>query len=243
MKEAHPLTKLIPERADRDALAFAIAQNGVDLAVVLYEDKVIEGRVRQRACADVGVQPQYRDWVLFADGDVVDWMVRRHVESHELSELEKIQLVATVLPEYRNMKGQTNKRLYEALGGTLAWNKIRALDWLEQAGALEPVLKGEIDVYEAARALGLAPDKRDLALGKRYGAGDKFDHAVQPLKRYLAAWKRKNYEFRHVNPKEASRRLLLIDSLIKELQAARPDLERRSVAVTYSAPAERKEKS
>lgn len=242
MKEVHPLTELIPERADQDILSFDIAQNGVHDAVVLYEDRVIEGRVRQRACTDVGVQPQYRDWVLFGEGDVLDWMVRRHVETHESSELEKIQLVAAVLPEYRKMKGQTNKRLYEALAGGLAWNKIRALNWLEEAGALEPVLSGNVDVYEAARSLGLASDKREIALGKSYGAGDKFDHAVQPLKRYLAAWKRKGYEFRHVNPKEASRRLSLIDSLIEELQTARLDLEKRAVSMTYSVPAERKEK-
>lgn len=240
MKEAHPLTQLIPERAEQDSLAFDIAQSGPREPIVLYEGKVIEGRVRQRACLSVDVQPQYKDWVLIADGDVLDWMVRRHVASHDLSELEKIALVASILPSYREMKGQTDKRIYDALGGGLSWNKVRTINWLEEADALAPVLSGEKDVFEAARSLGLAPDKREVALGKSYGAGDKFDEATQPLKRYLAAWKRKGNEFRHLNPKEASRRLSLIDSLIADLEAIRPDLQSRSVTATYSAPPERK---
>jgi hypothetical protein len=138
------------------------------------------------------------------------------------------------------MRGQTEKRLYEALGGVISWNKIRALNGLEEAGALDRVLSGEQDIYEAARTIGLASDKRGIALGKSYGAGDKFDQAILPLKRYLAAWKRKNYEFRHVPPKEASRRLLLIDSAIEELQAMRLDIARRAVEARLSAPPERK---
>ena len=240
MKEPHPLTNLIPERAEQDHLAFNIAQSGVHMPIVLYEGKVIEGRVRQRACADVGVQPQYKDWVLIAEGDVLDWMVRHHVETHQLTELERIQLVAAILPSYRQMKGQTDKRIYDALAGSLSWNKVRALNWLEEAGALDKVISGEKDIFEAARALGLAPDKRSIALGKSYGAGDKFDEVMLPLKRYLAAWKRKGNEFRHVNPKEASRRLSLIESLIEDLEAIRPDLQKRSVSATYSAPPERK---
>lgn len=253
-KEVHPLTALIPERTDESALAMEIAQDGFRDPVVLYEGKIIEGRVRYRAwfqiapIVDLGRgtsgqhEPPTRDWVLDHDGDVLDWMVRHHVETHELSELELIQLVAAVLPSYRQMKGQTDRRIYEALGGGLSWNKVRTLNWLEDADALGPVLSGEKDIFEAARALGLASDKRELALGKSYGAGDKFDQAMLPPKRYLAAWKRKGYAFRHLNPKEASRRLLLIDSLIEELQAARLDLEKRSVPMTYSVPAERKVK-
>lgn len=240
MKELHPLTKLIPERADQDSLAFNIAQSGVHMPVVLYEGMVIEGRVRQRACADVDVQPQYKDWVLMADGDVLDWMVRCHVESHNPNELELIQLTANALPHYREQAGSTHTRLSKATG--LSIRKVRIIDWLQEAGALQPVLDGEKDVLEAGREIGLVSDKRNVALGQNYGAGDKFDEAMTPAKRYLAAWKRKGNEFRHLNPKEASRRLSLIDSLIADLEAIRPDLQKRSVSATYSAPPERKVK-
>lgn len=237
------MTELIPTRADVTQISAEIASSGgMREPVVLYEGKVIEGRIRYEASYEAGVQAQFKDWVLIADGEPLDWMVRRHVAQHELTELDAIRLMVSVLPQFRAMKGQTNRLLYTALGGKLSWNKIRALMWLEEAGALEPVLSGEKEVFEAARSLGLAGDKRNIALGKSYGAGDKFDEALLPIKRYLAAWKRKGYLFRHINPKEAQRRLLLIDQLVEELLAARPDLERRSVTATLSAPPERKRK-
>lgn len=247
MKEIHPLTRFIPERADQGTLESLIAHNGFTEPVILYEGKIIEGRVRYRAALALGgtgrsapIQPTFRDWVMIGNGEAIDWMVRKHVSTYELTEVEKIQLIANVLPLYREMKGSTHKRLYQAVG--LPWNKIRVVDWLMEAGALEPVLNGDIEIYEAARKLGLTGDKRVKALGKSYGAGDKFDEATLPVKRYLAAWKRKGYEFRHVNPKEAQRRVSLIESLIEELQAAKTDLDKRAVASSYSAPPERKRK-
>ena len=241
VKGIHPLADLIPERANEDDLYTQIAERGPQEPIYVFQKQVIEGRVRERVCKRLDIQPQYKDWVLLGlDGDPLAWMVNRHVESHELTELELIQLVARVLPEFRAMPGQTERLLYESLGRRLSWNKLRALRWLDEAGALEPVLTGEQDVFEAARKIGLAPDKRHVALGTSYGAGDKFDEATQPLKRYLAAWKRKGYEFRHLNPKEAARRLSLIESLIEELQATIPDLKKRSVEATLTVPSERK---
>lgn len=247
MNEPHPLTELIPKQlADRDQVAADIAQSGMKKPVLIYEGKILEGRVRYLAARDVGIQPRLRDWVLWVQGDDIeplDWLVRRNVEEHALTELGLIRLVVAVLPAYRRMKGQTNRLLYEALGKKLSWNKIRALNWLEETGApLDHVLDGSVGVFEAARKYGLAPDTRDLALGKSYGAGDKFDEATQPIVRYLKAWKRKGYEFRHLNPKEASRRVSLFESMVEEMQAALVDLKKRSVMATLSAPPERRKK-
>jgi len=238
VKEHHPLSQLITERADQDSLAFDIAQSGAHEPVVLYEGKVIEGRVRQRACADVGVQPQYKDWVLLADGDVVDWMVRKHVASHDLTDAQAAELIASILPYYYEQPGSTHTRINRVTG--VSMRKVRMVDWLQDANALGPVLAGEKEILDAGREIGLVPDKRDVALGQSYGAGDKFDQAMLPPKRYLAAWKRKGNEFRHLNPKEASRRLSLVESLIADLEAILPDLRKRSVSATYSAPPERK---
>lgn len=240
MKEVHPLTQYIPEKADQSALEMDIAQSGLRVPVYLYEGKVIEGRVRQRACAESGTFPQYRDWVLYTDNDdPLDWMVKTHVGQYQLDELDLIKLVVSVLPYYRQMKGSTHGRLYAATG--LAWNKIRTLDWLEQAGKLEKVLSGELSVYDAGRKYGFIQERRELS-GGNFGSGDKFDEATTPLTKYMAAWGRKNYEFRHINPKEASRRLQIVDRLLEELTAARVDLEKRSHVATLSAPPERKER-
>lgn len=62
----------------------------------------------------------------------------------------------------------------------------------------------------------------------RYGKGDKWQESTEPLTRYLAAWAKRDYQFAHVNPREASNRVKRIDNLIAGLEAARADLEPRA---------------
>lgn len=105
---------------------------------------------------------------------------------------------------------------------------------------------GEVNVAQAAREAGFealaqggsgatagAIEHRRDAAGKEqpavyYGKGDKWREATEPLRRYLAAWEKRGYEFAHVNPREATKRLATIDSLIESLKAARADIEPRS---------------
>ena len=240
-KERHPFTEVIPVRADADQIAMDIAHNGQNEPVYLFEKQVVEGRARELACIQLGRQPQYKEWVLLDEGDdVLDWMIRTHVKQHNPTELERYKIVVAALPYYRTRRGSTQARLSKATG--ISERKVRTLDWLEQAGKTERVLAGEQDVFDAGRALGIVSERRKIALGTGFGKGDKFDEATQPLKRYLEAWKRKDYEFKHLNPKEAERRLQVLDKLAEELRAARVDIEKRSHSATLSAPPERKEK-
>jgi len=227
MKEFHPLTEYIPTRADPMTLSMQIAHEGLSDPVVLYEKKIIEGRVRYQACLELGIEPQFKDWVLLAEGDPLDWMVRRHVATHELTELDRIRLVATLLPYYKKLRGQTEIQLRDATG--LSNRKIRALSWMQEAGKLDPVLRGDIELLEAGRSLGIVAERRSIALGRNYGHGDKFAEAMLPPMRYFRVWKRKEFEFRHVNPKEAQRRLKILDELLESIEAAKHDLEQRAV--------------
>jgi ParB-like chromosome segregation protein Spo0J len=61
-----------------------------------------------------------------------------------------------------------------------------------------------------------------------YGKGDKFDDSVQPVRRYLRAWAKRDYRFEHVAPKEARRRLKALHEMADGIAAAITDLEGRS---------------
>lgn len=111
---------------------------------------------------------------------------------------------------------------------------------------IERMRAGELNVAQAAREVGLIgrgygggrpqtagiSNKKDKA-GRNlpfivYGKGDKWNEVIGPLIRYLSAWEKRGYEYTHLNPKEARRRLVLIEEIQFKLTAARLDLEQRA---------------
>lgn len=101
----------------------------------------------------------------------------------------------------------------------------------------EEVAAGEVKVTAAERKvressngdLATKPDKAGRQQPATYfGKGDKWKESTEPLTRYLAAWGKRDYEFAHVNPAEARKRVKRIDDLMAGLEAARADLEPRT---------------
>jgi hypothetical protein len=61
----------------------------------------------------------------------------------------------------------------------------------------------------------------------RYGKGDKFDETIEPLRRYLSGWQKRGYEFRHVNFREAARRVAVLSEIDEMLAEVKKDLASR----------------
>lgn len=117
------------------------------------------------------------------------------------------------------------------------------------ADHLDRLIAGEISVKEFLRESGMQHKfyvKQGVTHAKDgvtyYGKGDPFWEVMEPVRRYLRAWKKRGFEFRHLAPREAKKRLDLVQSMIALLQEVEQDLEKRSHLATLSAPRDRKEK-
>ena len=57
----HPFSEIWPllEGEAFDDLATDIAANGLLVPIMLYQDKILDGRNRDRACVEAGVEPRY----------------------------------------------------------------------------------------------------------------------------------------------------------------------------------------
>ena len=75
-----------------------------------------------------------------------------------------------------------------------------------------------------------------------FGRGDRFDEVITPISRYLTAWAKRDYEFTHLNPREAKRRLLILQELTDQLDHVKEDLGKRSHEARLSLPSRSKRK-
>lgn len=142
---------------------------------------------------------------------------------------------------------QVNRRVAQTVGAAAHAVDRAKLVIRRRPDLLEPLLAGELTVIDALRRAGFhvtlrldegRPSKSKL-YSNYYGKGDKFTAAMTPLSRYLRSWKKRGFEFRHVNPAEAKRRLKQVDETISQLQEAREDLVKRSHVATSRAPSEK----
>ena len=242
MREVHPLTKYIPIKAKLDEVSWSIAQNGQQKPVVLYENKIIEGRVRYQACREAGIEPQYTTWK--GDGDVFDWMVREHIKDHKPDRVGMIQLIAAIAPYYRLAPGSTDIRIRAATGAGL--RTARTIAWLVENEKMTPaVLHGVESASAVARENGYLygtgtsrrtgrPGKKNGARGIHWTKGDRFDEVFVPLGKYLDGWRSRDFKYTHVNPREARYRVDFLKDIRKSIDEMLEDLEPRSVTPRHT---------
>lgn len=94
------------------------------------------------------------------------------------------------------------------------------------------VESGELSMAEGSRQAGFIEygiGKNNVPTGMSFGKGDKFWAAIAPISNYLRGWGSRKFEFTHVPPKEAARRVKKIDDTIAQLERAKADLVERAV--------------
>lgn len=240
------------------ALVASIRNRGLVNPIEIVDEMVIDGRNRFRAAglADVVLRP---DDFVYLDLAVLkvtptQYVVSKNIDKHRLTQAQKAVLALDVT--YRlddELPGKGHKALQREAArlvgcGTSSIDTVRLISKRDEDGKiLDDIRAGKLNLAQAARAAGFerlgqgsggaaagALDKGDRtadgkAITVAYGRGDLWVEASEPLVRYLAGQKRRGYNFSHLNPREAGKRVETIDVLIKELQAARADLEPRSI--------------
>lgn len=95
--EIHPLAHLLPSMRDDEftELKEDIAANGLRESIKLYEDKVLDGRHRYRACTELDVCPTFEIY----DGDEpAGYVLSLNVKRRQLTPSQKAMLATDFLP-------------------------------------------------------------------------------------------------------------------------------------------------
>jgi hypothetical protein len=87
----HPFSEVYPllEGPAYDDFANDIAANGLAVAILLYQGKIIDGRNRDKACAEAGVEPRYEEATCTTDEEAIKLVLslnshRRHLSDDQL---------------------------------------------------------------------------------------------------------------------------------------------------------------
>jgi hypothetical protein len=97
----HPLADMFPlmKGEEFDALVADIKANGLRESIVAFEDKILDGRNRYRACLAAGVEPRF---VAHKDGcthigDPVSYVISKNIHRRHLTAEQKRELIAKLL--------------------------------------------------------------------------------------------------------------------------------------------------
>lgn len=249
MKDTHEHSSVFPAMTaeEFDALADDIAANGLLEPIVLLDGLVLDGRHRDRACAERGVQPRYADWDPACGITPLEWVVSRNLHRRQLTHGQRAALALELkdqlgiaarsrmsdggkgIPISGDLPKQDRSRRSDVIAAKAFKVGHSAITALQPVRDRDPELfakvkSGEIGVEPARKAAGLPPSG-----GKPPGPRTRqtLADAMDPLRRYLKNWNEER--LRGVTPKQAQRLLKHVQEIDQALFEVERALEERAV--------------
>lgn len=113
--ENHPIANIFPEMGEDElkALAADIKKNGLQDRIVLHEDKVLDGRHRQKACIMAGVEPGYIGFAALGE-DVrkqgpLNYVISRNLHRRHLTTSQRSQIAVELIPAFQKAEEEARK--------------------------------------------------------------------------------------------------------------------------------------
>src|SRR6516165_3256855 len=162
----HPLADIFPlvEGAEFDELVADIREHGLHEPIVAFEDKILDGRNRYRACEAAGLEPTF---TVYTGDDPVSYVISLNLRRRHLSESQRAMVAARLATLRRGDNqhspiGETSQARAAALLNVGKRSVERAAD-VREHGAPElvhAVERGDVKVSVAADIATLSKDEQ-----------------------------------------------------------------------------------
>lgn len=162
--EIHPIANLFPEMSESqfDELKQDIAQNGLQIPILVHAGKVVDGRHRLRACSALGIIPKFAELEAANDKSVEQSVISINLHRRHLTESQKAiiagRLTNSVIGANQHTAGAVSQRkVAEELG--ISVDSVQRGKKVLNNGIPEliaAVSDGKIDISNAAKIAQLA---------------------------------------------------------------------------------------
>lgn len=162
--EIHPIANLFPEMSESqfDELKQDIAQNGLQMPILMYSGKVVDGRHRLRACSALGIIPKFAELEASNDKSVEQSVISINLHRRHLTESQKAIIAArltnsSVGSNQHTAGAVSQRKVAEELG--ISVDSVQRGKKVLNNGTPEliaAVSEGKIDISNAAKLAQLA---------------------------------------------------------------------------------------
>jgi N6-adenosine-specific RNA methylase IME4/ParB-like chromosome segregation protein Spo0J len=160
----HPLANIFPllEDAEFDELVADIREHGLHESIVVFEDKILDGRNRYRACEAAGIEPAF---TVYGGDDPISYVISLNLRRRHLDESQRAMVAAKLatlkLGDNQHSEGLPIGRSSELLNvgeRTVA----RAREVIEHGATelVQAVERGKTSVSAAADVATLSEDEQ-----------------------------------------------------------------------------------
>lgn len=155
--QIHSAAELFPSMSEEDfaQLKADIEQNGQKMPILVYRNRIVDGRERLRACRELGIEPEYKD-VGKLDVPTQSYIVSQNLHRRHLNDSQRAMIAARL----SNTKKGANQHTAEAVSQKQAAQACKvSVDSVQRAKAVlncetpelaQVVSDGDLDVSTAA---------------------------------------------------------------------------------------------
>jgi len=171
--EFHPLADIFPllDGQDFAELVADIREHGLHEAIVLYEDKILDGRNRYRACLAAGIDPTF---TAYTGDDPISYVISLNLRRRHLDESQRAMVAAKLatlqLGDNQHSEGPSIEEASRLLN--VGHASVERAKTVQRAGApelVQRVERGRVSVSAAADIATLAVEQQQeiVARGER----------------------------------------------------------------------------
>lgn len=186
--QVHPFAALLPFASDEEYrhIRDDIRANGLKVPLLIFNEKLLDGRTREEACNELGISPSF-EYIRGTARDALKQVQSLNVFRRHLSQSQKAAVAERISCELQKLDGLSVKesRLEAAKATGASYGTVRDAATIRSASPklADEVVNGKTTVAEAIRVL------RPIGIERRAArlcasAKNDLQKAIRLIKRY-----------------------------------------------------------